>query len=182
MRQIAGAQQLPSVQGEPTFPQQTRVLGLVVVTPQSLFEAQHSVAALHARPAITQAATPPPAPPDAPPPLAPPDAPPALALPPEVDAPPALPPAEPPEAAPPAVPPGLAHAFARQLDPAEHARHCAPDAPHDESSVPAWQVPVPSQHPSQVRESQIGITPHDAIAIAIARKRSRMAPESFHAN
>ncbi|MBE2249916.1 MAG: hypothetical protein IAE78_10225, partial [Myxococcus sp.] len=54
-----GAQQLPRLQGDPCLLQQMRVLGLVVVMPQSLFDAQHCVAVEHAAPAMVQAMPPP---------------------------------------------------------------------------------------------------------------------------
>lgn len=47
VRQMDGAQQLPSEHDEPCLPQQMVVLGLVVVMPQLLLVAQHCVALVH---------------------------------------------------------------------------------------------------------------------------------------
>lgn len=187
VRQMEGAQQLPRLHEEPCFPQQMRVLGLVVVMPQSLFVAQHCVALEHATPGIVHAMPPPEpppaAPPAAPPPVAePPAAPPPVAeppaapppaaeppaAPPPAAAPPAalMPPALPPPATPPAVPPpepdGVRHCCVTHDAPAPHARHCSPPWPHAESTLPGWQSPETSQHPAQERLSHGGITPPHA--------------------
>lgn len=47
VRQMDGAQQLPSEHDEPCLPQQMVVFGLVVVTPQLLLVVQHCVAFVH---------------------------------------------------------------------------------------------------------------------------------------
>lgn len=121
VRQMYGAQQLPRPQVEPCLPQQMRVLGLVVVMAQSLFVAQHWVAAVHVEPVIVHIAAPPPAPP----PLEPPPALPPAAFPPA--APPALPPAEAPPAAPPALDP-----------PAEPPPAAKPPPEPDDVDAHAW--------------------------------------------
>lgn len=149
---MEGAQQLPNVQGDPCFPQQIRTLGLVVVTPQSLFEAQHWVATEQAAPAIVQAAPPPappavpPAdPPAAPPAVEPPDvAPPPAADPPAVAPPAVLPPADPPAELPPELPPAeppplpeaIRHCWVRHELPPRQLWHCCPLLPHAESTLP----------------------------------------------
>ncbi len=172
-----GAQQLPRPQAEPCFPQQIRALGLVVVMPQSLFVAQHWVAAEHANPGIVHAMPPPEPPPAEPPAVPPPAVPPPVAeppaRPPPVAAPPAaappaalVPPALPPPATPPAVPPpepdGVRHCCVTHDELRPHARHCSPPLPHAESTLPSWQSPETSQHPAQERLSHGGITPPHA--------------------
>jgi hypothetical protein len=141
-----GAQQLPRLHDEPCFPQQMRVLALVVVMPQSLFVAQHWVAAEHATPGIVHA-MPPPEPPPAEPPAVPPAVaePPAMpppvaappaAAPPAALVPPALPPPAPPLAVPPPEPDGARHCCVTHDELRPHARHCSPPLPHAESTLP----------------------------------------------
>lgn len=199
-----GAQQLPRPHDDPCFPQQMRVLGLVVVTPQSLFVAQHCVALEHATPGIVHAMPPPEPPPAAPPaaeppaeppPIAaPPATPPPVAAPPPALIPPALPPpATPPPATPPAVPPpepeGDRHCCVTHDEPRPHARHCSPPWPHAESTLPGWQSPETSQHPLHERLSHGGITPPhadertnitDATKNGLMRRKSHAPPGRGH--
>jgi len=182
VRQMEGAQQLPSEHGEPCLPQQMVVLGLVVVMPQLLLVVQHWVALVQVSPVITHAAVPPAEPPPAaPPPSAdPPADPPADPLPPA-----AFPPAMEPPAAPPAVtlpPPALPppapndeHTCDWHTELPPHARQNSPWRPHARSEAPDWQTPKASQQPVHERESHNAIgPPHEAMTNKDTRRKKRM--------
>lgn len=181
---MEGAQQLPREQGEPCFPQQMVVFGLVVVMPQLLLVVQHCVALVQVCPVITHAAIPPAEPPPAdPPPSADPPAdpppsaePPAEALPPAAFPPAMEPPAAPPAVAfpPPALPPPAPneeHTCDWHTELPPHARQNSPWRPQARSEAPDWQTPEASQQPVHERESHNGIEPPHALTNNTRRKK-----------